>query len=64
MGTWKVGEKLLENFSHNFHACFQGERVSLVPLNALKKKKEQLSLWIHHKWFVSVDMLNDRYVEI
>lgn len=45
-------EKLPENFMITMSFPYlQEEQVSLVPLNVLKKKKEQLSPWIHHKWY-------------
>lgn len=47
-------EKLPESFMITMSLPYLQEgRVSLVPLNVLKKKKEQLSRWIHHKWYVS-----------
>lgn len=58
-----MGKRLPENFTIAISlAYFQGEQVSLVPLNALKKKKEQLSHWIHRKWYVS--LLGGKKVEI
>lgn len=47
-------EKLLENFMIRVSLSYLQEgQVRLVPLNVLKKKKEQLSRWIHHKWYMS-----------
>lgn len=47
-------KKLPENFMITVSIPYLQEgRVSLVPLNVLKKKKEQLFRWIHHKWYVS-----------
>jgi len=47
-------EKLPENFIITISLPYLQEgQVSLVPLNVLKKKREQLSRWIHHKWYVS-----------
>lgn len=47
-------ERLPENFIITMLFPYKQEgQVSLVPLNVLRKKKEQLSHWIHHKWYVS-----------
>lgn len=48
-------EKLQENFVITVSLPYLQEgQVSRVPLNVLKKKKEQLSHWIPHKWYVSI----------
>lgn len=51
-------ENLPENFMITISFPYLQEgQVSLVPLNVLKKKKEQLSRWIHRKWYVSLNVL-------